>query len=94
MHKNTNKYTNIYTTMEYFININLIKKLDEDSMLRHELAVSMMLSERAIYNTIRRYLQEPIPNCTLTKLAAVNFFKEKGYSDEEIFQVATEQPAT
>lgn len=93
LHNNTNKNTNIYTTMKYFININLIQDLEKDSKLRHELAVEMEISERAVYNTIKRYLEEPLPNCSFTKLAAVNFFKSKGITEEEIFE-AELQPAT
>lgn len=79
--------------MKYFININLIQDLEKDSKLRHELAVEMEISERAVYNTIKRYLETPLPNCSLTKLAAVNFFKSKGITEEEIFEPEA-QPAT
>lgn len=91
MHKNTNKNTNNYTTMGYFIKLKLMQELDSNSPLRHELAVAMEISERAVYNTVRRYLDQPFPNSVLTKLAAVRFFESKGFKEEEVF--TENQPA-
>ena len=67
--------------MAYYIKINLIKDLESNSQLRHELAVAMELSERAIYNTVKLYLEDPIKNCNFTKFAAIKFFKEKEFLD-------------
>lgn len=76
--------------MEYFIKLKLIEQLDSDSILRTELALALKITERAVYNTVRRYLADPVPNSSLTKIAAMNFFKSKGLAEDDI--ITTEKP--
>lgn len=71
--------------MLYFINSDIINKLNDDIHLRTRLAASMHITERAIYNVVKKYLVEPVPNSSLTKISAINFFKEEGYTEEEIY---------
>ncbi len=78
--------------MKLFITDKLIKELDGNNLLRTELALALEMSERGIYNTVRRCMAKPIPNSTLTKLAAIRFLESKGYTQEDI--VTEEQPVT
>jgi len=70
--------------MKLFITDKLIKELDANSALRTELALALGISERGVYNNVRRCMEGPYPNCTLTKLAAVRFLESKGYTQDEI----------
>lgn len=77
--------------MNYFIKLNLIEELDKDSIMRTELALALNISERAVYNTVRRYMIKAFPNSSFTKIAAIKYFQSKGYSEEDIIFVP-EQP--
>lgn len=78
--------------MKLFITQKLLTELDGNALLRTELALALEMSERGIYNNVRRCLEAPYPNCTLTKLAAVRFLESKGYTQEDI--ITEEQPDT
>lgn len=77
--------------MEYFIKLNLVQQLESDSTLRRELAFAMKIGEQAIYKMVQKYLQNPTPNSSLTKLAAVEFFESKGFKKEEF--ITHDKPA-
>lgn len=70
--------------MLFYIQPKIIKKLDEDGHLRTKLAVAMMVTERGVYNMVKRYIEKPAPNSNLTKKAVLEFFKTEGYSEDEI----------
>lgn len=78
--------------MKLFITDKLIQELDGNPILRTELALALEMSERGIYNTVRRCMAQPLANCTLTKLAAIRFLESKGYTQEDI--ITEEQPVT
>lgn len=78
--------------MLYFINKSLLKELDSDIYFRTRLAAEMNISERAIYNIVKRCLEQNMPNTSLTKLSAIAHFRKQGYKDEDIYHIK-KQPA-
>lgn len=77
--------------MEYFIKQSIIKKLNEDASFRMKLAIELQITERGVYNIVKRYINNATANSTLTKLAAIEFFRSEGFDDKEIF--FTKSPA-
>lgn len=71
--------------MLIFIQQKIITKLDEDSVFRMKCAIAMNITERGVYNIVKRYIEQPSGNCNLTKLAAIKFFQSEGFNDDEIF---------
>lgn len=62
----------------------LIERLIDDVKFRNRLADRLNLTERAVFNTAKRYLDEPKINCQFTKMAVIQFFKEEGYAEDSI----------
>ena len=77
--------------MLYFITLPIIEKLDTDGDLRMKLALELGISERAVYNAVKKYLKEPFANSSFTKIAAVEFFQSWGLDREDILTL--EKPA-
>ena len=77
--------------MNVFIQKKVIKKLSEERNTRMELALALGVSERAIWQMADRYTIKETANSSLTKYAVIQFFRDKGLSDDEIFYI--EKPA-
>lgn len=77
--------------MLYYLNPKIIESILSDTNFRLKLALALEIGERPVYNTAKKYMKEPFGNSTFTKMAAVKFFEQEGYSEEQI--LTTEQPA-
>jgi len=77
--------------MLYFLNPDIIQCIITDTNFRLKLALALEIGERPVYNTAKKYQMKPFGNSTFTKMAAVKFFEQEGYSIDEI--LTTEQPA-
>lgn len=77
--------------MIYYLKLEINRRILEDSNFRLGLALALGVGERAVSNAAKKYNDQPFGNSSLTKMAAVKFFEQEGYSSEDI--LTTEQPA-
>lgn len=77
--------------MLYFLSPQIIECIITDTNFRLKLALALEIGERPVYNTAKKYKDKPFGNSTFTKMAAVKFFEQEGYSIDDI--LTTDQPA-
>lgn len=70
--------------MTFYIQKEIIERLETDVRFRGGLAFALGVVDRAIYNFLLKYKEKPFANSNLTKKAALEYFKEQGYSEDEI----------
>lgn len=68
--------------MAFYIKNEMIQQLNDNGKFRIRLAAALEVSDRAVYDIVKKSLKKPIPNSTLTKKAALEFFKEAGYEED------------
>lgn len=69
--------------MAFYIKNEIIQRLNDDVKFRVRLAAALGVSERSVYDIIKKCQVKPIPNSTFTKKAALNFFESEGYNEDE-----------
>lgn len=68
--------------MAFYIKNEMIQQLNENGKFRIRLAAALEVSDRAVYDIVKKSLKKPIPNSTLTKKAALDFFKQEGFEED------------
>lgn len=71
--------------MNIYIQQIVIDNLLKDNSLRMRLALELNCTEQAVLKMAQKSNSMDIPNSSLTKLAAIEFFRAEGYTDEEIY---------
>ncbi|WP_278380949.1 hypothetical protein [Chryseobacterium arthrosphaerae] len=70
--------------MTFYIQKEIIERLETDVRFRGGLAFAMGVVDRAIYNFLLKYKEKPFPNSNLTKKAALEYFKTEGYNEDQV----------
>ncbi|MET3035852.1 hypothetical protein ABXT08_07120 [Chryseobacterium sp. NRRL B-14859] len=70
--------------MTFYIKKEIIHRLEEDVKFRLGLAFALGIVDRAIYNFLKKYKEDPFPNSNLTKKAALEYFKNEGYDEDQV----------
>lgn len=70
--------------MTFYIQKKIIEHLETDKRFRGGLAFSLGVVDRAIYNFILKYKDQPFANSNLTKKAALEYFKTEGYKEDQV----------
>ncbi|WP_300685490.1 hypothetical protein [Chryseobacterium sp.] len=68
--------------MAFYIKNEMIQRLNKDGKLRIRLAAALEVSDRAVYDVVKKSQKKPIANSTFTKKAALDFFKMEGYEED------------
>lgn len=77
--------------MSYFVKMPIIERIKDDTSVRRDISIALDLMERAVYNHVLKYINEPFPNSNFTKVAVIKYLISIGYTEEDI--LTTEQPA-
>lgn len=70
-----------------YIKQEIITLLLESVIMRGKLATALGIGSPSVYKSLVKYKESPFKNSVFTKIAAINFLKQEGYTEEQILSV-------
>lgn len=70
--------------LSFYIRREILIRLKQDIPFRVGLALALGVTERAVYDTIKKCMENALSNSSFTKKAALKYFEQHGYTEEEV----------